>query len=451
MALLVFSVFAAALLGCVCLKLSVLYALGIGYLSFFLYGLAQKHSAAALLKASLRGVRAVKNVLILLLLIGMMTALWRSAGTIPAIVCDSARLIHPSFLILACFLLNCLVSFLTGTAFGTVATMGVICMSIASAAHVSPVFTAGAILSGLYFGDRGSPVSTSALLISELTGTNLYRNIRNMVKTSLVPFSLTCGIYTAAGFLAGGHRAASPDVTGLFSAHFSLHWTALLPALVILVLSCLRVDVKITMLSSVLCAAVVSMALQGVKLAALLKFMVLGYSITDPRLSRLMNGGGIRSMVTVFAIIAISSSYSGLFAVSGLLNGARGKLKQLFRHTSVYGGVLLSAIFAALISCNQTLTILLTHQLCDGIDLEPEEFAISLENSAVVVSPLVPWSISAAVPLAALNAPAASIPAAVYLFLVPLWNLLAQEISRTKSTRHSFFRKFSLPHTARQS
>lgn len=83
---------------------------------------------------------------------------------------------------LASFLLCSLVSFLTGTAFGTAATMGVICMTMAKSMNVSDVLAGGAILAGIYFGDRCSPVSTSALLVSELTKTDLYENLKGMAK-----------------------------------------------------------------------------------------------------------------------------------------------------------------------------------------------------------------------------------------------------------------------------
>ena len=138
------------------------------------------------------------------------------------------------------FLLNCLVSVLTGTAFGTVATMGVICMSIAQTLGVHPAVSGGAILSGIFFGDRCSPVSTSALLVAELTDTDIYANIRNMIATSLVPFFLACGIYAAAGAFVGQDQKSAVDIEALFSRRFSLGWVTVLPAAAILILSFFR-------------------------------------------------------------------------------------------------------------------------------------------------------------------------------------------------------------------
>jgi len=106
----------------------------------------------------------------------MITALWRASGTIAFIVYMGSKLISPSILIFLTFLFCAVLSVLIGTSLGTAATMGVICASIGKAMGVNPYYIGGAVLSGIYFGDRCSPMSTSALLITELTKTNLYTN-----------------------------------------------------------------------------------------------------------------------------------------------------------------------------------------------------------------------------------------------------------------------------------
>jgi NhaC family Na+:H+ antiporter len=79
-----------------------------------------------------------------------------------------------------------------------------------------------------------------------------------------------------------------------------------------------------------------------------------------------------------------------------------------------------------MIACNQALAIMLTHQICAPIAQKREALAVDLENTVVVISPLIPWSIAAAVPLTAINAPATCLSAACYLYLLPLWQLLWQ-------------------------
>lgn len=83
------------------------------------------------------GVRTAKNVLIVFLLIGVLTALWRACGTVPLLICYAVDLIHPGTLVITSFLLTCAVSALMGTSFGTAATMGAVCMTAAASMGVS--------------------------------------------------------------------------------------------------------------------------------------------------------------------------------------------------------------------------------------------------------------------------------------------------------------------------
>ena len=149
---LILGAFAAGLLLCLLLNLSVLWALVLGFALFFGYGLFKGHGVKAMLSMALKGVGTVKNILIVFVLIGMITAVWRACGTIATLITEASRLIVPGAFLLIAFLLNALMSLLTGTAFGTAATVGVISMSIGRVMGVSPLFLGGAILSGAFLG-----------------------------------------------------------------------------------------------------------------------------------------------------------------------------------------------------------------------------------------------------------------------------------------------------------
>ncbi len=414
--------FILALAVCLFTGASILYALAVGYLLFFLYGLRKGHSAGAVFSMSLAGIKTVKNVLMIFGLIGLITALWRASGTIPVIVCYASRLIVPSAFLVITFLLNSLLSVLTGTSFGTAATMGVICMSMGNAMRMNPMLVGGAILSGAFWGDRCSPVSSSANLVCDLTGTDIFENIHGMLRTSWVPTVLSCLLYYVLGCSAG-QEIQLLDVEGLFAESFRLHWIAVLPAAVILVLSAMRVPVKRTLLASILLALIFSITLQGMEVSRLLSVMVFGYKTSNGKLSAMVNGGGLISMVRPAAIVMLSSSYAGIFEETGLLNPIRQRIETLSLRLTSFGSTLLVSMLTSMVACNQTLSVMLTSQLCRGTQPDAKRFAIDLENTAIVVAPLVPWSIAGAVPLAAVGAPSAGILAACYLYLVPLWNL----------------------------
>lgn len=420
--------FCAVLVVCVALNWSILYALVVGLAIFLAYGRRRGYGWRELGKMCLDGVKTSRNILITFLLIGVLTALWRAAGTIPAIISYTTPFIRPSVFLLMTFLLNCLVSVLTGTSFGTAATMGVICATLGAAMEVPTVLVGGAVLSGVFFGDRCSPVSTSALLVSELTQTNIFDNIRAMLRTSWVPFLVTSLLYLFVG-VATPHTQTSLDLAAVFETEFRLHWIALLPALVIFALALCRVPVKWAMGASILSAIPIGLFLQQLSPGALLRFSLLGYQAREEAVGAMLNGGGVSSMVKVAAIVCISSAYSGIFQKTGLLDGLQQSIQALSRRITPYGAMLITSIFASAIACNQTLAIILTHQLCRDAQPSREETAIALENTAVVVAPLIPWSIAGGVPLASAGAPITSICFAFFLYLLPLWRLGAEKVT----------------------
>ena len=426
MEVLTIGIFCALLIICIITGKSILYALLAGLIIFSLYGKKQGYSWRQISRMALQGAWKVKNILLTFILIGMLTALWRQAGTIPAIICYTVRLIKPSTFLLMTFLLNCLISVLTGTALGTAATIGVVCATMASALGIPSWMTGGAILSGVYFGDRCSPVSTSALLVAELTETGIYTNIKNMIKSALAPFTITCILYLTVSIQLHG-KTEMPDLGHAFGSEFRLSWIALLPAAVILLLSVMQAGVRIAMIASIVTAIPVCIGLQNMAFTELPELLLNGFHSTDVAVAAMLNGGGITSMLKVGAIVCISSSYSGIFQATGILNGFQKMVCLLANRTKPYFAVLVTSILTSVMACNQTLAIMLTGQLCSRTEPDKLRFANNLEDSAVIIAPLVPWSIACAVPLTAAGAPGYSVLFAVFLYLLPLCDLVLKK------------------------
>lgn len=426
MEVLTIGIFCALLIICIITGKSILYALLAGLIIFSLYGKKQGYSWRQISRMALQGAWKVKNILLTFILIGMLTALWRQAGTITAIICYTVRLIKPSTFLLMTFLLNCLISVLTGTALGTAATIGVVCATMASALGIPSWMTGGAILSGVYFGDRCSPVSTSALLVAELTETGIYTNIKNMIKSALAPFTITCILYLTVSIQLHG-KTEMPDLGHAFGSEFRLSWIALLPAAVILLLSVVQAGVKIAMIASIVTAIPVCIGLQNMAFTELPELLLNGFHSTDVAVAAMLNGGGITSMLKVGAIVCISSSYSGIFQATGILNGFQKMVCLLANRTKPYFAVLVTSILTSVMACNQTLAIMLTGQLCSRTEPDKLRFANNLEDSAVIIAPLVPWSIACAVPLTAAGAPGYSVLFAVFLYLLPLCDLVLKK------------------------
>lgn len=419
------SLFSAMLIICIACRVPITLSLLLGFFIFAIYALRKGYRGKDVAMMAIKGMAGASNILIAFLLIGMLTASWRSAGTIPSIVCYAYGAMDPSWFLVASFLLNCLISFLTGTSFGSVATMGVICMTMGNALGISPVLSGGAILSGVFFGDRCSPVSTSALLVADITGTDIFRNIGGMMRTGAVPFMAALVIYAALSVATAGRAAVGSDLTMLLERNFRIGLVPLVPAALMLLLSLCKVSTRRTMAASTAAALAVAILYEGIPVSSIPSLLVFGYSSPDPELSAVINGGGIISMLNVAAIVAISSSYAGIFHGTGMLDGLRRHIAKAGKR--VPSALIITAVSTAtsMISCNQTLATMLTHQLCSDLVPDKEKMAISLENSVIVIAPLIPWSIAGSVPLAILGAPTSSLLAAFYLFLLPLWMMIS--------------------------
>ncbi len=129
-------------------------------------------------------------------------------------------------------------------------------------------------------------------------------------------------------------------------------------------------------------------------------------------------------MVNVIAIICLSSSYFGIFNGTNMLESIQHSVEALAHKTTNFFTGTIVAIVAVMISCNQTLAVMLTYQLNKDIYHDDKKTASMLADTAIVIPPLVPWSIACAVPLAAVDAPVASILFACYLYLLPLAGII---------------------------
>ncbi len=412
--------FLAVLVVCILTGAPLLGGLCVGLAVFCAYAAWLGFGPGAIGGMLRRGILKSATILWVFVFIGLITASWRICGTIPFILYHSVSWIRPGAFVLCAFLLCSLMSFLTGTSFGTASTMGFICMMLGRAAGLPAPLLGGAILSGVFFGDRCSPMSSSALLVATITGTDIYKNIGNMLRSAAVPFGAACLFYLLAGSRGAGGQMDSSCVDA-FARGFSLSlWTAV-PALLILVLACFRVKVVRTMAVSAAAACLVALLVQKTPPAQLARTLVLGYAPADPQLADLLAGGGLASMVNVTCIIIVSSASFGIFDATHLLDGLKEPLHRLAGKITPEGATVLASVLLSGLACNQTLAAMLTHQLCGPLFETKERQALMLEDTVILLAGLIPWSIAGSVPLASIGAPLSSMLYGVYLYFIPLW------------------------------
>ncbi|MFT5873474.1 MAG: NhaC family Na+:H+ antiporter, partial [Clostridium sp.] len=396
----------------------------IAALSIFII-VAYKKGIALKLVLSMAFEGGKKSVLIIkiFILIGAITSIWMASGTVPAIVYYCIKLIKPNVFILSAFLTCCFVSFLIGTAFGTSGTVGIALMVVAKGGGVNLAATAGAIIAGAYFGDRCSPMSSSAILVAHLTNTNIYKNIKNMFNTCLVPFGISIIFYTIVSRIFPLHSSAN-GINNEIMKIFNVNIIVLIPALVIFIFSALKVNVKIAMLVSIIIAFLLSIFIQHETLVNCIKFMILGYS-TDKSspLYSIIKGGGIISMLKTSLVIFVASALAGVIEGSKLLNSVEVITLKANSRYEVFRNVFITSIFTSAMGCSQVFAVMLTHMLnkkaYEKNELDNFFLATDLENTAIMISPLIPWNISLLAPLIILGANASCIPYLFYIYMVP--------------------------------
>jgi len=432
--LLAIIIFAISLFFSILKNISTIIPLLIGLVCFVATALNRGFKLKNIFKMIITGMLKSIIVIRIFVLIGLITAVWRACGTIPFFVYYGTKLINPEYFILFAFLLSCIVSFTLGTSFGTVGTIGVVLIVLARGGNVDVNITAGAIFSGAFFGDRCAPTSSSANLVATITWTNLYDNVKNMFITAAIPFIAAALIYllfSKENPLILSNNSLLDDI----AQNFQLNFVVMLPALIIISLAIFKVDVKLSMLLSIVSGIIISIFVQNLSLINIIKYMIAGFKLnSNGTFSDIISGGGLISMVNVSFIVLIASSYSGIFEGTGMLNQIQNLLEKISLKIKIYPTMILTSVITAIFGCNQTLAIILSHQLMDKIykknGRSNSELAIDLENTVVLISELIPWNIAIAVPMATLSVGVNSIPFAVFLYLVPLYNLFHSKIKK---------------------
>ena len=411
--------FFVLLITCLLSGTSVSWALLGGLLLFWGYGKRQGHSHRQLAEMAWTELKKGLIVVVVVFLIGVITGLWRAGGTIAFCIVRGMELVTPNLFLVVAFLLCASLSYVLGTSFGVSSTMGVILMAIARSGGVDPVITAGVILSGVYFGDRCSPASSAAVLVATVSETDLYTNVRKMLRTGLLPTLLTIGIYTALSF---AHPITGVDASVLTSMTdaFVISWVALLPAAVMFVLPLRKVPIRISMLCSITVAAVIAFFQQGFSIPEILSIAWNGYHPENEALRGVLGGGGVMSMMSSYVIVSLASMYSGILRGTGALDALDKKAAALTARIGRFPAMATVTTLCVSVLCNQAVTVMLGTQLMRGCYDDKDELAQDMENSGIMIAGLIPWSIACSVPLSMLGSNVRSVPYAVLLWLTPL-------------------------------
>ena len=420
-----FVLFLAMVAGCLAAGLSVAWALLGGVILFWILGRRQGFTHRQLWEMAWKKCQKSLIVVEVIFLIGIITGLWRVGGTIPYCIVMGVKLVTPGLFLVVAFLLCVALSYVLGTSYGVSSTMGVILMALARSGGVDPIITAGVILSGVYFGDRCSPASSAASLVAAVTDTDLYQNVRQMLRTGLLPTLLTLGVYGVLSWL-NPLEQMDQGVLDSLRGSFSISWLSLLPAAVMFLLPLFKVPIKWAMAGSIAVSAILAMAVQGFTPWQTLLAAWEGYHPADTALNAVLGGGGVTSMMVSYIIVILTGLYSGILEGTGDLEPLQHKAETLAGKIGRFPAMIVVSTLTAMVLCNQAVTSILSEQLLRRSYDDREEMAMDIENSGILIAGLVPWSIACSIPLTMLGASYSAVGYALLLWLIPICYLFTK-------------------------
>lgn len=370
----------------------------------------------------LDNIRSVGSAILILLLIGAIAGTWMVSGVVPTLICYGMNVIVPAFFLAASCVISALVSVMTGSSWTTIATIGVALIGIGTAQGFEPGWTAGAIISGAYFGDKISPLSDTTVLASSSSGTPLFTHIRYMMITTVPSFVIAVSIFLAASLL---HDTSDVSQTEEFSSALrsTFHitpWLMLVP-LATGVLIVRKVPALLTLFSAAVMAAVAALIFQphlvwevaghsaGSEVFRSLSFadgckglMVTFYGATgiqtgNEALDTLISTRGMTGMLNTIFLIICSVTFGGVLAGSGMLKSLTDLLVRFVHRTvSLVGATVSTGVFCNMITGDQYISIILTsslyRKLYEKKGYEKRLLSRSVEDSATVTSVLIPWN-----------------------------------------------------------
>lgn len=356
---------------------------------------------SAVIAGAYDAIRVVVPTLCLLMAIGVMIGTWLQSGTIATIIVGGLKLINPTWLLPLTLLFCAALSLVTGTSYGSVGSAGVAMMAIGNAMGINPGMVAGAVICGAMFGDKLSPLSDTTNLAPAVAGAKLGDHVRSMLYTTIPAFAVSLVLFTILGIQQTSGAYEMSDVSSYIAAlegEFSIGFLALIPAVVIIVLLLLRVPAVVALGLSAVCAGAVSMLVQHVSLANVIRVAYNGYTtgIDVGLLKSILNRGGMSSMMQYVAIISFAVGMGGMLDKLGVLDIIlRAITSRINSDGALITATLVVGYVTSIISCSQPMAHVLTGRLMAPLFKErgiaPEILSRSLEDAGTLAGPMIPW------------------------------------------------------------
>jgi NhaC family Na+:H+ antiporter len=409
------------------------------------YGLIKKVSVKELENGLIEGAKSGLGAIFIFFFIGMLISSWMAGGTIPTFIYMALEAVNGKFFYAIVFVVAAVIGMSIGSSLTTAATLGVAFMGVSTALGLSEAITAGAVISGAFFGDKMSPLSDTTNLSSSTVKVDLFEHIKNMAWTTVPAFAISLVLFAV---LSPGEAAS--DFTKIAQLKETLqdqglvHWYSLLPFVILTVMAIKRISAIITLSAGIISSLLIAVLVQnsfGVQEVMSLLFSGYVSESGSEEVDSLLSRGGMESMMFSISLVLLALSMGGLFFKLGilpaLLEGIKGVLNRV---PSLIASAAGTAIGINFLLGEQYLSILLTgnafREPFEKAGLHTKNLSRILEDAGTVVNPLVPWSVCGVFLTGVLGVEtAAYLPFAFFCLLSPIitliYGLTGMKITRT--------------------
>ena len=370
-----------------------------------------------ILEAIVRGISTAMGAVLILFAIGALIGTWSLSGTVPAMIYYGVQLLSPTIFYPTACLICALVSVSVGSSWTTAGTIGIGLMGVAQGLGLSPEVTAGAVISGAYFGDKMSPLSDTTNLAPAVAGVELFTHIRHMSYTTGPSFLIALAGFTLVGLLGAGPsgEVSLGDLPAVLDASFNLGIVTLLPLVVVLGLAVARFHALPVILFGALLGAVLAVLLQPDLVAAyggadeigrglgMLKGAWIslfdGYvaDTGNAAIDDLLSRGGMSSVLTTVWLVISALAFGAVLEHAGMLQRIiQGVIRSAKSTGALITAVLGTSIGTNIVTGDQYIAIVLPGRMFRAEfrrrGLKARNLSRAIEDAGTLTSPLIPWN-----------------------------------------------------------
>jgi NhaC family Na+:H+ antiporter len=345
------------------------------------------------------------------------------------------NILSPGIFLVATTVICSIVSISTGSSWTTAGTIGIALLGIGSALGIPKEVIAGAIISGAYFGDKMSPLSDTTNLAPAMAGSNLFDHIRHMLYSTVPAMLISLVIYAFLGMKYAGHSIDTSQISqiqnALASSYNTLSPLLLLVPVIVIVLVILKVPAIPGLIIGTILGGLVAIFFQGASLQNVLEVAQVGYTSHSGMLfvDELLTRGGLNSMLDTVSLMLCALTLGGILEKTGMLEALARFILRFAKGTfGLVAATIFTCIGTNIAVADQYLAIVIPGSMYKEAfkkqGLDPKNLSRTLEDSATITSPLIPWNTCGAYMSATLAVNSfAFLPFAFFNILCPIVSL----------------------------